>query len=213
MSGAEAIAVLGLISSIISIIDGTKQVYEATTSAQGLPEAFREVAGRLPIITNILAAAEKYIKEGEVREDLCKGVKQVIQACQEKAKKLEDLFRKVIPGDNASRRERYLSAVRTLGKGNEVEKLMKGMLEDVQLLVCEHNMKIATKVQLEQVSKAISEVSDIPLSAPENGFQESSFTANYSGSGAQYNAQGEYIAQGNARQFNSGGGPMHFGKD
>lgn len=37
--------------------------------------------------------------------------------------------------------------------------------------------------------------------------------ANYSGSGPQYNAQGEYIAQGNARQYNSGGGPMHFGED
>jgi hypothetical protein len=87
-----------------------------------------------------------------------------------------------------------------LGKGNEVEKLMKGMLEDLQLLVGEHNMRIATKAELEQVAKAISEVSAIPPSVPENGFQEPSFTANYSGSGNQYNAQGEHIAQGNARQ-------------
>jgi hypothetical protein len=213
MSGAEAIAILGVISSIISIIDGTKQVYDATTSTEGLPEAFREVAGRLPIITSILGAAEQRIKEGNVTEDLYTGIKQVIKACQDKAKNLEDLFRKVIPGDNASRRRRYLSAVRTLGKGNEVERLMKGMLEDVQLLACEHNMKIATKAQLEQVAKAISEVSDNPPSVPENGFQEPRLMANYSGSGAQYNAQGEYIAQGNARQYNSGGGPMHFGKD
>lgn len=213
MSGAEALAVLGVIASIISIIDGTKQVYDATTSAEGLPKAFREVAGRLPIITNTLGAAEQCIKEGVVSEASYKGVKQVIQACQDKATKLDGLFRKVIPGDNASRRERYLSAVRTLGKGNEVEKLMKGMLEDVQLLAGEHNMKIASNTQLEKIVKAISDVSAIPTSVPENGFQEPSFTANYSGSGNQYNAQGEYIAQGNARQYNSGGGPMHIGKD
>jgi hypothetical protein len=90
---------------------------------------------------------------------------------------------------------------------------MKGMLEDVQLLAYERDMKIATKVQQEQIARAIAEVSAVPPSVPENGFQEASLTANYSGSGAQYNAQGEYIAQGNARMYNSAGGPMHFGKD
>jgi hypothetical protein len=199
MSGAEAILVLGLISSIISFVDGTKQVYDAATSAEGLPEAFREVAGRLPIVTNILDASKQYIKEGHVNEDSCKGVKHVVEACLGKAKKLDDLFQKVIPGDSASRRQQYVSAVRTLGKGNEVEKL-----------ACERDMKIAIKVQQEQIAKAITEISAVPPSVPEN---EASFTANYSGSGTQYNAQGEYIAQGNARQYNSAGGPMHFGKD
>jgi hypothetical protein len=213
MSGAEGIAILGVISSTISIIDGAKQVYNATTSAEGLPEAFREVASRLPIITTILGKLELCIKDGDVSEGIYEGVEQATKACQEKAKKLEELFRKVIPGDNASRRERYLLAVRTLGKGNEVERLMKGILEDLQLLVGEHNMKIPTKAELEQVAKAITELSAIPPSIPENGFQEPSFTANYSGSGTQYNTQGEYIAQGNAQQYNTSGGPMYFGKD
>jgi hypothetical protein len=81
MSSAEVVAVLGLISSIISIIDSTKQVYNAATSAKSLHEAFREVAGRLPIITNILSIAERYIKEGSVNADSYEGVKDVIQAC------------------------------------------------------------------------------------------------------------------------------------
>jgi hypothetical protein len=50
MSGAEAILVLRVISSIISIIDGTKQVYDAAKNVQGLPGAFREVAARLLIV-------------------------------------------------------------------------------------------------------------------------------------------------------------------
>lgn len=89
MSGVEAAAVLGVMSSIISIINGTKQVYDATTSAEGLPGAFREVAGRLPIITNILGTAEQHIKEGASKEDSYQGVKQVIQPCQDKAKKFK----------------------------------------------------------------------------------------------------------------------------
>ena len=62
MSGAEALAVLGVISSIISVIDRTKQVYNTTTSTEILSEVFREVAGQLLIITTILGAAKRRIK-------------------------------------------------------------------------------------------------------------------------------------------------------
>jgi hypothetical protein len=92
MSGAEAIVVLGVISSIISIIDGTKQIYDAATNAQGLPEAFCDVAGRFPIIRNILSSAKQHIDKGDVDEDSCKGVKHIVEACEEKAKKLDELF-------------------------------------------------------------------------------------------------------------------------
>lgn len=166
MSGAEAVAILGVISSIFSIIDGTKQVYDAATSAEGLPGAFRDVASRLPIIINILSTAEQRIKNGDITEESYKGVTQVIQSCQEKARKLEKLFHKVIPGENASRRKRYLSAVKTLGKGDKLEKLMKGMLEDVQFLVSEHNKRIATKDEVQQLAKAVQDVSAIPPSTP-----------------------------------------------
>jgi N-terminal domain on NACHT_NTPase and P-loop NTPases len=210
MSGAE---VLGVISSIISIVDGAKQVYDAARSAQGLPDAFREVAGRLPIVVDILGLAEQHIKNGDVDEDSCKGVKHVVMACREKAKKLDDLFHSAIPADGASDLKRYYKAVKAYGKGNEVENLMKGILEDVQLLACEHGMKTATEAQQEQISKAITEVSAIVLSVPEHVFQDTGFTANNSGPGTQNNAQGEYIAQGNSRQYNSSGGTMNFGKD
>src|ERR1700722_12449628 len=102
MSGAEAIVVLGAISSIISIVDGTKQIYDTATNAQGLPEAFRDVAGRLPIVRNILGSAEQHSDKGDVDEDPCKGVKHVVEACEKKAKKLVELFHKAIPADGAS---------------------------------------------------------------------------------------------------------------
>jgi hypothetical protein len=165
MSGAEAIAVLGLISSIIAIVDGTKKVYDAAANAEGLPKAFREVAGRLPIVRNILDSAKQYIDKGDIDEDSCKAVKHVVDACEKKAKKLDELFRKAIPADGAPRAERYFSAVITVGKGSQVEVLMKRMLEDVQLLANNHGMKTVTETQLEQVAQAITEVSTVPYSS------------------------------------------------
>ena len=209
MSGAEAIAVLGVISSITSIVEGTKKIYDAATDAHGLPEAFREVAGRLPIVENTLDSTKQNIEARNVNNESCKGVKHIVDACEEKAKKLEELFRKALPADGTSGLKRYYMAVKAWGKGSEVETLMKGMLEDVQLLACERGMKTATEAQQEQIIKAIAEVSAITPSIPEHEFQETGFT-NY---GTQYNARGEYVAQGNARQYNTGGGAMNFGKD
>ena len=107
MSGAEAIAVLGVIASIISIIDGTKQIYDAATNARGLPEAFREVADRLPIIRDILDSAKQHIGERKVDNNSCKGVRHTVEACEDKAKKLQDLFHKAIPANDASGLKRY----------------------------------------------------------------------------------------------------------
>lgn len=214
MSGAEAFLALGAISSIITIVEATKKVYDTATNTEGFPEAFREVAGRLPIVMNTLGFAKQCIEKGDVDEDSCKGAKRVIEACEIKAKKLKRLFCEIIPADGASGLNRYHKAVKAYGKGNEVENLMKLMLEDVQFLACEHGLKTATNVQQEQVSKAIEEVSVIPSSVHDQALQETGFIAHIYGPGTQtnYNAQGEYIAQGQARQYNSGGGAMHFGE-
>lgn len=213
MPGTEAIIVLGAISSIIAIVNTTKQVYDAAKDAQGLPEAFREVAGRLPIVENILNSAKQYIDEGKADEDSCEGVKPVVEACEKKAKKLDELFHQAIPANGVSGLKRYYKAVKACGKGNEVENLMKGILEDVQLLACEHGMKTATADEQEQISQAIIEVSTVPPSVPDHVFQETGLTANNLGPGTQYIAQGENIAQGYARQYYSNGGTMNFGKD
>jgi hypothetical protein len=191
MSGAEAVAVLGVISSIIAIVDGTKQVYDAAKNAQGLPEAFREVAARLPIVQNILASAERHIEKGNTDEDSRKGVKDTVEGCGKKAEKLEELFKKVIPADSASRAERYLSAARTLGKGSRVENLMKGMLEDVQLLAINYGMSTVTDTQRKEVAEAIKEVAALPPSIPEHTIEGTGFTATHSGSGSINQAQGD----------------------
>lgn len=218
MSGAEATTILGVISSILTIVDATKTVYDAANDVSGLPEAFREVAGLLPIVRDILNSAKQSLDNGTADADSFKGAKQTVKACETKATRLEELFKKAIPKNGATSVNRYYKAVRAYGKGNEVEKLMKEMLEGLQLLACERGMKTLTKAQQDEIAKAIAEVSAIPSSVPEHEFQENTgLTANYSGSGAQtnYNAHGEYIAQGEARQnnYNSAGGPMHFGKN
>ena len=91
----------------------TKRIYDTATNVQGLPKAFREVADRLPIVTNILDS----VKDGINKKDAsCKGVKPIVEACEKKAKTLNDIFRRSIPQDGAGNIERYWRAVKTIGK-------------------------------------------------------------------------------------------------
>ena len=191
MSGAEAVAILDIISSVISILDETKQVYDAASNTNGLPEAFREVATRLPIVRDILDSAKQHIREGDTNEDSYKAAKNVVEDCQSKAQNLEKLFQRVIPADGASRAKKYLSAVRTLGKGNRVEILMKGMLEDLQLLAINHGMIPETDTREKELARAIEEVAALQPSLTEHATDETGFTAIHSGSGAINHVQGD----------------------
>ena len=221
MSGAEFIAVAGVISSIIAIVDGIKQVVEATDEAEGLPKAFRQASRKLPIISDILEAA-KHNFEADNVSSVEKSVTLVVNSCQEKWNMLNNLFEKVIPEDEALRIERYYMAVKTLGKGGKVESLMKGMLEDILLLASIKTMTIrkeekviqmVTAAQEEKVTKAITDVKAWLSSVPDEVFQEGSYTNNNFGAGQQYIAQGgaeQNNFQGDSRQYHSGGGPQTF---
>ena len=82
MSGVEAIAILGIISSVISIVDSTKQVYDAASNTNGLPEAFREVAARLPVVRDILDSAKQRVSRGHTNKDSYEAAKNVVEDCQ-----------------------------------------------------------------------------------------------------------------------------------
>jgi len=220
MSGAEFIAIAGVIASIIGIVDGIKQVVEAVSEVEGLPKAFRQASNKLPLVSDILEATKQNIEADNV-SGVEKSVTLVVEDCKDKWKTLNELFDKIIPEEEASRLERYYKAVRTLGKGAKVETLMKGMLEDTQLLATiktmtttnvEKVIKTATAAQEEKVAKAITDVAAWPPSVPDDVFQEGVYTNINYGTG-QYIAQGDAEQnnfQGEARQYHSGGGSQIF---
>ena len=161
MSGAE---VIGLISGIIAIIDAVTKVYGAVTDASGLPGAFRDVAQRLPLVQDTLETALVHLNNSGPDDPFYQAIMPIVNGCKDNATRLEEIFLKVIPQSDAPRPHGYVLAVRTLGKGGRVESLMKGILEDLQLLSGNRVMKLATEVQLGELVKATEEVSAIPPS-------------------------------------------------
>jgi hypothetical protein len=94
MSGAEAAFVVGLISGVISIIEATKTIYDAAKDAKGQPEAFRQVAARLPLVTAILHKAKE--RTQALDEMAQEALEPTLESCKTKAKKLKKMFQKVV---------------------------------------------------------------------------------------------------------------------
>lgn len=163
MSGVgEASLVLGIISSIIAIIDATKKVYDAANDVNGLPKAFRNVAAKLPIVLIILREAAEYIEKSDVDQETRDVFQEVLNRCERSASKLRGMFEKVIPKEGASRFDKYFTAAKSLGNGSRVEDLVKDILKEINLLsAC---FSFATQRRLES---ALEEVSMIEPSLPD----------------------------------------------
>ena len=133
MSGAEACLVIGLISGIITVLDTVAKVSNAVKDESGLPVSFREIDQRLPLIQDILRTAEERLTGCPPDEKSCKALTVPLDGCKKKAVQLENIFQKAIR-PNSSRLGAYHTAMLTVGNGNKVLVLMKGILEDIQLL-------------------------------------------------------------------------------
>lgn len=217
---AEASAILGLVSAIVGILDCVHKTYNAAHDAKGLPEAFKEVADRLPLVNDTLKLIDKHLQGNytSLDDEAASAIQERLEICHEKARKLEVIFNNCIPDDHTSRIDRYVKAVQTVGKGNKVELLMKGLLEGVQDIVNHIGIHTAEDVQkqTELLTEAIKTMSDMKPSVEDKLIEPAADTARYvhSGLGDQYNASGsatQQIAKGNSRQFI--GHNQHFGKE
>jgi hypothetical protein len=164
MSGAEAALVIGLIGSLISIIDGTKKIYDAAGDAKGQPKEFRKVAARLPVVIEILRNTEA--GASKLDETKLEAIKQILASCRTKAAELEKIFQKAIRKDDDKWFDRYKKALRTVRKGNKLEGLMEGIHKDTLLLVSEKIMGTATEAQVREFSQNHNCLKELRITDP-----------------------------------------------
>lgn len=208
MSGVEAV---GLISGSITILETIEKLYNGIQRWNDALPAFQTAAQQLPLAHEILRTVERRINESNPDDEMCKALKTISIPCKEKCTRLETIFQKVAAKPDASRLQRYYSAVRQMGVENRVEILMRDILKDVQLMAGNHAVQAATEEQLSQVAKAIQRLTDVPSSLPE---EKSPHTYINKGPGPQNINSGEGRQSNNfgqGKQYNAE--KMYFGKD
>ncbi|KAK7968784.1 hypothetical protein PG988_007857 [Apiospora saccharicola] len=207
MSGAgEGAAMLGLISGALTIIEAVQKVYDAAKNAEDIPKAFQEVALRLPLLRETLEIVEQQCNRDDFDDLASSEVLSSVRRIKKKLRKLETIFNKCIPTEDSSRFERYILALRTLGKDHKVEKLMKSLLETSQDIVNHHSIRAATADQVDRLGKALKDISALEPSVPDNVIEDPNISARnvHTGSGDLNTASG------NARQFNARDNARHY---
>lgn len=173
MSGAE---VLGLISSIISILDALGNIINAYHDNAGLPATMRDAQDRLPLIRYILGLVNESLEcsRADKRKDTqeYRALTRVLKGCEKKIMSLDRIFRNVLPPDGssdgptrASVRKRLATATFSnlpMGKNRKVESLMKGILEDIGLLANNHSIASSVRKQIKASTQAIEMQRSIP---------------------------------------------------
>lgn len=149
MSGVEPLAVLGVISSIITIIETSQKFYEALANTKGLHEAFQRIEETIPLVLRILrkveetqqAAANEYLQTKNLQrmraiEAASKELAPIMLSCEKGAHELKSIFEKSLPHDATSRVQRYSKAIQVVlpGRRRKVEQRLKEILEKLQLL-------------------------------------------------------------------------------
>ncbi|KAK5241748.1 hypothetical protein LTS06_011942, partial [Exophiala xenobiotica] len=129
MSGLE---VIGGISAVIGIIDASIKIYDSARKDLKLGDTFEAVGRRLPIILDTLQTCKSHLEstKDSIPTDVCEGLEKIVDACDEKAGRLREIFEKVIPGQGDGWKKQYLKILKRLGKGNKVEELMISITED-----------------------------------------------------------------------------------
>ncbi|KAK5399987.1 hypothetical protein LTR06_011353 [Exophiala xenobiotica] len=205
MSGMD---VIGAISAVISIIDASIKMYESAQKDLKLSETFRIVGSRLPILRDTLLTCESHLQpiRDSLPADVCEALEKTLEACDEKAGKLRQIFEKVLPGEHDAWEKRYVKVVKRFGKGNKVEELMVSITEDVQLVVNHHAVKSAKPEQMVELEKIVKEMKSVRSSLPEE--ESSGMTFNSQG-GAQTNN----VNAGSGQQINNNAavGTQYFG--
>lgn len=192
MTGLE---VLGGISAIIAIIDGSLKVWESARKDLKFSATFETVGSRLPILRDILQTCHEHFEPIKVSlpADAAQGLVKTVDNCKSKAERLDTIFRETIPGEDDRWYERYRMVARRLGKGGKVEELMRAMAEDAQNLVNYNGVKSASPALHTKLTEIAEEMESIAPSLSYGGTQNVS-----TGSSTQHNN----INQGNGTMNN-----------
>ncbi|KAI9738818.1 MAG: hypothetical protein M1834_008325 [Cirrosporium novae-zelandiae] len=90
MSGAEALAVISIISNIIGLVDFGGDIKQ-------LPAAFRDFQNTLPLLAQVLSRTKGQVESHQINEASCKALFPVVKDCQDKVAELDAIFKKIIP--------------------------------------------------------------------------------------------------------------------
>lgn len=128
---AEALAIVGVVASIVQLVDfGTTVLYrlkEYQSSLGEVPKSFRQISKKLPLLLHTIQQIQDAIDAGSVKIETEKALLPVIKGCQELLELLQSILDKTLPKADDSSREKVKKAVSSLIQDGKVERILKDL--------------------------------------------------------------------------------------
>lgn len=136
---AEAVAIIGLVASIASLVDLSAKVisglYDITSKSSEVPESFRSLSTRLPLLTATLQHIQSQAEDGRLPDDVTKALKTVIDDTFKQVSDIQIPLSKVLSSDGASRLERVLKVLKSLAKEDKVQRALEKIYRNNEILI------------------------------------------------------------------------------
>ncbi|OBT85964.1 hypothetical protein VE02_04790 [Pseudogymnoascus sp. 03VT05] len=138
MSGAEALALIGIISSTLQLVSFSSQVlrrikdYKDDTTS--LPREFWTLQDQLPLISHALHITWKQTQSDELEEEACKALVPVINACNQEVLRLKAILEKVAPSAGDAGWKRNWKALTSVFHDKDVAAVAAGLAQSLTVI-------------------------------------------------------------------------------
>lgn len=128
-SMAEAIAIVGIVASIVQLVDFSSRVLrrlDEFQSNQGeLPGSFRHVKAELPVLKYTLQYIRDAIEAGSGEDETKKALIPAIEGCTEQIRLLEPILAKILPTSTDSQLRIHTKAILSFRQESKVDSITK----------------------------------------------------------------------------------------
>lgn len=96
-SGAEALAIMGLIINIITFVDYGNKVVDRLHDGKEIPKALRDIKTEPPLLLNTLNETKEQAEASMINEDTQTALSPMVNGCLKQVQEVEDILVKVLP--------------------------------------------------------------------------------------------------------------------
>ena len=165
---AEAVAIVGLVASIATLVELSAKVlsrlHDFTSKSSEVPESFRSLSTRLPLLTATLQHIQFQVKDSRFPDNVTKALKAVIDDTSRQISNIQISLSKVLLSDGASKLERALKALKSLAKEDKVQQALEKIYENNKILVLHQTTwHVDTG---DRILEALSKLDIIPATLP-----------------------------------------------
>jgi hypothetical protein len=138
----DGLAVVGIISSIITLVEYSTDVVERFVAFVGdtkeVPKHLTNLRIILPLVADTLERTRGRVNANEVSERTCKAIRPVLDGCKAKMEELKRLLAKIVPKDGAGKVIIMWKAVISTFQDDKIEKIAGAIRDYIQVLTFHH---------------------------------------------------------------------------